>query len=61
MRLIFPLLTLVFLLAPRAGAQQAPPRENSYDVIAKIFQPLLGVLLIESNGANRAASIRLEV
>lgn len=61
MRLFFSLLTLIFLLDSRAGAQQPPPRENPYDVIAKIFQPLLGVLLTESNGANRAASIQLEV
>jgi hypothetical protein len=60
MRLFFSLLTLMFL-ASRAGAQQPAPRENPYDVIAKIFQPLLGVLLTESNGANRAASIQLEV
>jgi len=61
MRLIFPLLSLLFLLAPWAGAQQAAPRENPYDVIAKVLQPFMGVLLIESNGANRAASMRLEV
>ena len=61
MRLFFPLLTLMFLLTTRVGAQQPAPRENPYDVIAKIFQPLLGVLLTESNGANRAASIQLEV
>lgn len=61
MRLFFSLLTLVFLLASRVGAQQPAPRENPYDVIAKIFQPFLGVLLTESNGANRAASLQLEV
>ncbi|MEI8294002.1 MAG: hypothetical protein WCG66_08430 [bacterium] len=43
------------------SAQQPPPRENPYDVIAKILQPLWGVLLAESNGANRAASILLEI
>ena len=42
-------------------AQQSAPRENPYDVIAKIFQPLWGVLLAESNGENRAASITLEM
>lgn len=61
MRLFFSLLTLVFLLASRVGAEQTAPRENPYDVIAKIFQPFLGVLLTESNGANRAASLQLEV
>ena len=44
-----------------AAAQEAPPRENPYDVIAKIFQPFLGVLLTESNGVNRATEIELEM
>lgn len=61
MRLFFSLLTAFLLLAPRTAAQQTAPRENPYEVIGKIFQPLLGVLLTESNGGNRAASIRLEV
>ncbi len=44
-----------------ARADQAPPRENPYDVIAKIFQPFIGVLLTESNAKNRAAEIELEM
>lgn len=42
-------------------AQQPAPRENPYDVISKIFQPLWGVLLSESNNANRAATFVFEV
>jgi len=44
-----------------ARADEAPPRENPYDVIAKIFQPFIGVLLTESNAKNRAAEIELEM
>jgi len=44
-----------------ARADQAPPRENPYDVIAKIFQPFIGVLLTESNAKNRAAVLELEM
>ena len=42
-----------------AFAQSQPPRENPYDLIGKIFQPFWGVLLAESNGANRAATLTL--
>lgn len=42
-------------------AQIPPPRENPYDLIGKIFQPFWGVLLAESNGANRAATLSLEM
>lgn len=60
---LFRLFVIVLLAAPfaRLRAENAPPRENPYDVIAKIFQPLWGVLLTESNGANRAATITLEM
>ena len=61
MRLFFLFSALLFLLAPLMTAQQEAPRENPYDLIGKIFQPLLGVLLTESNESNRAASFQLEV
>jgi hypothetical protein len=48
-------------LGASAWADQAPPRENPYDVIAKIFQPFIGVLLTESNADNRAAELELEM
>ncbi len=44
-----------------ALAQNPPPRENPYDLIGKIFQPLWGVLLAESNGSNHAVTASLEV
>lgn len=53
------LLAVLALFVGAAGAQQLPPRENPYEVIGKIFQPFLGVLLTESNGANRAAEVEL--
>lgn len=46
---------------PVVAEPAAPPRENPYDVIGKIFQPFWGVLLAESNGANRAATLTLEM
>lgn len=61
MRPFFPMLAFLFALASPLYAQQTAPRENPYDLIAKIFQPLWGVLLAESNGENRAASIVLEM
>ena len=61
MRTFFPMLAMILAVASPLRAQQPAPRENPYDVIAKIFQPLWGVLLSESNGENRAASIVLEM
>ena len=55
----FLLLAALAVFAGAAGAQPLPPRENPYEVIGKIFQPFLGVLLTESNGANRAAEVEL--
>jgi len=55
------LLAALALFVGAAGAQQLPPRENPYEVIGKILQPFLGVLLTESNGANRAAEVELEL
>lgn len=54
--------TLLFLLvALPLHAQQGPPRDNPYDVIGKIFQPLWGVLLAETKSANRAATLTIEM
>lgn len=61
MRIFLPMLTMTLALASPLRAQQPAPRENPYDVIAKIFQPLWGVLLSESNDNNRAATIVFEV
>ena len=40
-------------------AQQGPPRDNPYDVIGKIFQPLWGVLLADTKSPNRAATLTI--
>ena len=40
-------------------AQQGPPRDNPYDVIGKIFQPLWSVLLADTKNPNRAASLTI--
>lgn len=53
------LLAALAVFAVSAGAQPLPPRENPYEVIGKVFQPFWGVLLAESNGANRAAEVDL--
>lgn len=52
---------ILLAMASELQSQQSAPRENPYAVIAKIFQPLWGVLLAESDSDNRAASIALEV
>ncbi len=44
----------------RIWAQGQPPRENPYDVIGKMFQPLWGVFLSESVGANRAMVLTMD-
>ena len=61
MRIFLPMLAMTLALASPLRAQQPAPRENPYDVIAKIFQPLWGVLLSESNDNNRAATIEFEI
>ena len=40
-------------------AQNSPPRDNPYDVIGKIFQPLWGVLLADTKSPNRPATLTL--
>jgi hypothetical protein len=42
-------------------AQQGPPRDNPYDVIGKIFQPLWGVLIADNKSPNRAATLTMEM
>jgi hypothetical protein len=40
---------------------QAPPRDNPYDVIGKVFQPFWSVLLAESKSPNKAAELTIEM
>ncbi len=43
------------------SAQGLPPRDNPYDVIGKMFQPLWSVFLSESAGANKAMTLTMEM
>ena len=54
------ILCLFLAAALPLHAQQAP-RDNPYDVIGKIFQPLWGVLLADTKSPNRAATLTLEM
>ena len=55
------ILCLFLAAALPLHAQQGPPRDNPYDVIGKIFQPLWGVLLADTKSPNRAATLTLEM
>ena len=50
---------LILASALAAQAQSTPPRDNPYDVIGKIFQPLWGVLLADTKSPNRAATMSI--
>jgi len=49
------------ILAGAARAQQAPPRDNPYDVIGKVFQPFWSVLLADSGSKNKAAVLKIRM
>lgn len=51
-------LLLLVLASPLRAANDAP-RDNPYDVIARIFQPFFGVLLTGGKSPNKAASLSL--
>jgi len=55
------ILCLFLAAALPLHAQQGPPRDNPYDVIGKIFQPLWGVLLADTKSPNRAATMTIEM
>jgi len=55
-------LASLFLVLSTSGtllAQSAPPSENRYDVIAKVFQPFFSVLLAGGQGPNKAATFHM--
>jgi outer membrane lipoprotein-sorting protein len=57
-----PFLALIWLLVvPQLHAQQAPPRDNPYDVIGKVFSPFWSVLLAETKSPNKACTMRIEM
>lgn len=51
-------LLLLALTTPLRAANEAP-RDNPYDVIARIFQPFFSVLLTGAKSPNKAASLSL--
>lgn len=54
------LLTCILALgATLAHAQQAPPRDNPYDVIGKVFSPFWSVLLADTKAANKACTLTI--
>jgi outer membrane lipoprotein-sorting protein len=55
------ILCLFLAAALPLHAQQGPPRDNPFDVIGKIFQPLWGVMLADTKSPNRAATLTLEM
>jgi hypothetical protein len=56
-RLIFCLLIAASLASPAAPVETTAPRDNPYDLIGKVFQPLWGVLLAATKSPNRAATL----
>ncbi len=44
-----------------APAQDAPPRDNPYDVIGKVFAPFWSVLLAATASPNKACTLTLEM
>jgi hypothetical protein len=58
---LYSALALLVMAPAPLRAQSSAPRENPYDVIGKIFQPLWGVLLAESKATNHAATFTLEM
>ena len=56
------LILCLFLAASlSARAQTSAPRDNPYDVIGKMFQPLWGVLLADTKSSNRAATLAIQL
>jgi len=53
------LASAIVLAAPLAQAQQGAPRDNPYDVIAKVFQPYWSVLLASTKSPNKAATMTI--
>lgn len=58
-RHIASLLAAAVLASPAASAETAAPRDNPYDLIGKVFQPLWGVLLAGTKSPNRAATLEI--
>jgi outer membrane lipoprotein-sorting protein len=60
-RFVSSLAPLLALAMPLAHAQQAPPRDNPYDVIGKVFSPFWSVLLTDTKSPNKACTMTIEM
>jgi hypothetical protein len=59
---LVPFLALILsLIVPALHAQQAPPRDNPYDVIGKVFSPFWSVLLADTKSPNKACTMTIEM
>jgi outer membrane lipoprotein-sorting protein len=60
-RFVSSLAPLLAVAMPLAHAQQAPPRDNPYDVIGKVFSPFWSVLLADTKSPNKACTMTIEM
>jgi hypothetical protein len=60
-RLVSLLALILALVVPSLSAQQAPPRDNPYDVIGKVFSPFWSVLLAATKSPNKACTMTIEM
>jgi outer membrane lipoprotein-sorting protein len=51
--------SLFFAMSAALAQQPAPPSENRYDIVAKVFSPFFSVLLTGGASANKAASFHM--
>ena len=55
------LLAAVAAFCPSLLRAQAPPRDNPYDVIGKVFSPFWNVLLADTKSPNKACTMVIEM
>jgi hypothetical protein len=60
-RLVQTLALILAITALPGRAQPAPPRDNPYDVIGKVFSPFWSVLLADTKSPNKACTMTIEL
>lgn len=60
-RLVQIVALILAITALPGRAQQAPPRDNPYDVIGKVFSPFWSVLLADTKSPNKACTMTIEL
>jgi hypothetical protein len=60
-RPLFALLSVLVLAAATQSHAQQPPSENRYDILGKMFRPLIPVLLMDAKEGDRAMALRLVI